>query len=87
MKHAYPVEKRPQKPPIRTHTPTTCSVSCRTAGKGSHCRNGDSICRKFLIVLKSERGFDSLYALNIGGQIDEDQGKKEETHGQTGSCR
>ena len=41
---------------------------------------------KFLIVLKSERGFDSLYALNIGGQIDEDQGKKEETHGQTGSC-
>ena len=22
---------------------------------------------KFLIVLKSERGFDSLYALNIGG--------------------
>ena len=30
--------------PIRlTHTPTTCSVSCRTAGKGSRCRNGDSI--------------------------------------------
>ena len=29
---------------------------------------------------------DSLYALNIGGQIDEDQGKKEDTHGQTGSC-
>ena len=41
---------------------------------------------KFLIVLKSECGFDSLYALNIGGQIDEDQGKKEETHGQMGSC-
>ena len=30
--------------PIRlTHTPTTCSVSCRTAGKGSRCRNGYSI--------------------------------------------
>ena len=30
--------------PIRlTHTPTTCSVSCHTVGKGSRCRNGDSI--------------------------------------------
>ena len=37
-------EEVKQSVPIRlTHTPTTCSVSCRTAGKGSRCRNGDSI--------------------------------------------
>jgi len=35
----------------------------------------------FLIVLKSELGLNSRHALNIGGRIDGDQGKNEETHG------
>ena len=41
---------------------------------------------RFLIVLKTEPEFNSRHVLNIGGRNGGDQGKNEETHGQTGSC-
>ena len=39
-----------------------------------------------MIVLKTEPEFNSRHVLNIGGRNGGDQGKNEETHGQTGSC-